>query len=126
MACRQRDHQIAEADEVRVGADQQPFRASFSEGRERSAQSLFGGSMQDMKFQAHGTVRLLNVFRLRFGGGIVRVQEHADLGGGRNQLAQKPQPLRRQRSVAVTTPFTIATEVATPIAGAGSPQRFKH
>ena len=53
---------------------------------------LFAACVEDVNLQTERVCRPLNVSRLNLESRIVRVQEHGDQCGRRNQVAQKPEP----------------------------------
>ena len=65
--------------------------------------------LEDVNLQTERVCRLLNVSRLKLESRIVRVQEHGDQCGRRNQVAQQPEPFRLHHGNEKAGPCRVAS-----------------
>src|SRR3954453_13448993 len=82
--------------EKRIVTDEKCTCPPLHQGGEGTVDFNFAVGLEDMNLLPNGASRGLYISRPSLGIGIVRVEEHSDIGGCRQQLAQHFQPLRRQ------------------------------
>ena len=92
MTRRQTDHLIAPTHEESIGADNNRVGTLLDRTREGRVDLAFAAGIQDHEFNTECMRCSLDVLDLRFRGGIPGVDEEADDGGARGQLAQQFQP----------------------------------
>jgi hypothetical protein len=95
---RQRNEPIALAAEEWIGADDERVHSLLGQDCEGRVQIVFAVCTEHFELLSDRARHLLRGFRLGLGIGISRIDEKADHGGVGDQLALRPQRLRKRSS----------------------------
>src|SRR3984893_6531058 len=97
MAARERNDPVELAVEHRIAGDNKRAYVLGDDSREHILEIAFAAGVEDMDRLAKSTSRSLHLAQQQRGLRTVGVDEHADEGGGRHQLARELELLYAQR-----------------------------